>query len=90
MRYFVLFEGRYLLTGWSSKHYLEVASARGIPVLYTPFRNAPAVADYTLGLMIAGSRIIYEAHYWLKYEGIWDTGFYTYTRADPELSERML
>jgi D-3-phosphoglycerate dehydrogenase / 2-oxoglutarate reductase len=46
---------------------VRAASARGIPVLYTPARNAVAVAEYTLGLMLAAARRIAEAHHLLRY-----------------------
>jgi D-3-phosphoglycerate dehydrogenase len=42
---------------------VEAASALGIPVLFTPGRNAVSVAEYTLGLMLAASRHIAQAHY---------------------------
>jgi D-3-phosphoglycerate dehydrogenase len=41
---------------------VEAASARGIPVVFPPGRNAVAVAEYTLGLMLAVSRHIAHAH----------------------------
>lgn len=46
---------------------LEAATARGLPVLFTPGRNATAVAEYTIGLMIAATRGIASAHHELKY-----------------------
>lgn len=53
---------------------VAAATARGIPVLYTPGRNAGAVADFTLGLMLAAARHIARAdrlvrdgaEYWQK------------------------
>jgi D-3-phosphoglycerate dehydrogenase len=43
---------------------VDVAAATelGIPVVYTPGRNALSVAEYTIGLMLAVSRHIAEAH----------------------------
>lgn len=41
---------------------IAAATARGIPVLYAPGRNAEAVADFTLGLMLASLRHIATAH----------------------------
>jgi D-3-phosphoglycerate dehydrogenase len=43
---------------------VHIASATelGIPVLFAPGRNAIAVAEYTLGLMLAVARRIAEAH----------------------------
>jgi D-3-phosphoglycerate dehydrogenase len=46
---------------------LEAATERGIPVLFPPGRNAVSVAEYTMGLMLAVSRKIAEAHHELKY-----------------------
>jgi D-3-phosphoglycerate dehydrogenase len=46
---------------------VAAASARGIPVLFTPGRNAVSVAEYTLGLMLALARRIAEAHHLLRY-----------------------
>jgi D-3-phosphoglycerate dehydrogenase len=46
---------------------VAAASALGIPVLYPPGRNAVAVAEYTLGLMLAISRRIAEAHVRLQH-----------------------
>ena len=46
---------------------LDAATARGIPVLFTPGRNATAVAEYTLGLMIAVTRGIASAHHELRF-----------------------
>jgi D-3-phosphoglycerate dehydrogenase len=41
---------------------LAAATALGIPVLFAPGRNAIAVAEYTIGLMLAVARRIAEAH----------------------------
>jgi D-3-phosphoglycerate dehydrogenase / 2-oxoglutarate reductase len=46
---------------------VDAASARGIPVLFPPGRNAIAVAEYTLGLMLAVSRHLAEAHVRLRH-----------------------
>jgi D-3-phosphoglycerate dehydrogenase / 2-oxoglutarate reductase len=46
---------------------VDAASARGIPVLFPPGRNAIAVAEYTLGLMLAVARHIAEAHVRLRH-----------------------
>jgi len=67
------------------------ATKRGIPVLNTPGRNADAVADFTLGIIIALVRNIVTAHNWIK-KGDWVT-----PREDtfekptgPELNNRVL
>lgn len=46
---------------------LAAASKRGIPVFSTPGRNAIAVAEYTIGLMIAVARNIPVTHHLLRY-----------------------
>lgn len=46
---------------------IEAATRRGIPVLFTPGRNATAVAEYTIGLLISATRGIAAAHHALRY-----------------------
>lgn len=41
---------------------VAAAARRGIPVVYTPGRNANGVAEFTLGLMLAATRHIAQAH----------------------------
>jgi D-3-phosphoglycerate dehydrogenase len=43
-----------------------LATERGIPVLYTPARNADAVADLTIGFMLALARNIFTVNTLLK------------------------
>lgn len=50
---------------------IEAATARDIPVLYAPGRNAVSVADFTLGLILAVTRNIAHGHHLLH------TGTYT-------------
>lgn len=45
---------------------IESATARGIPVLYAPARNADAVADLTLAYMLALARNIFPVNTLLK------------------------
>ena len=45
---------------------VAAATARGIPVLYTPGRNANTAAEFTLGLMLAESRHIARAYHALR------------------------
>lgn len=47
----------------------DIAAARhmNIPVLFTPGRNAVAVAEYTLGLMLSIARSIPTTHHLLRY-----------------------
>lgn len=51
---------------------VEVATKRGIPVLYIPGRNAEAVADLTMGLIIALLRKIPQADAYIR-AGKWRT-----------------
>src|SRR5437763_16218390 len=44
---------------------VAAATARGIPVLYAPGRNADAVADFTLGLILSALRWIGPTHHLL-------------------------
>lgn len=49
---------------------LDYATEKGILVVNTPGRNADAVADYTIGMMLAEARNIAKAHLALK-QGEW-------------------
>ncbi len=51
---------------------VEYATKKKIPVLYTPGRNADAVADYTLGLILNITRKILDARDYVK-RGDWKT-----------------
>ncbi|MFM9014896.1 MAG: NAD(P)-dependent oxidoreductase [Candidatus Nanopelagicus sp.] len=46
---------------------IEAASKLNIPVLFTPGRNAVAVAEYTIGLMLSIARSIATTHHLLRY-----------------------
>ncbi|HEY8445538.1 MAG TPA: 2-hydroxyacid dehydrogenase [Thermomicrobiales bacterium] len=63
---------------------LAAATERGIPVCFTPGRNAAATAEYTIGLMLSALRWIPFAHGELK-EGRWRGDFYAYDQAGEEL-----
>ena len=70
---------------------LAAASARGIPVLHTPGRNAASVADFTLGLIIAQCRSLARGQDHLRRVG-WDVDGelpYLHFRG-PELAGRTL
>ena len=45
---------------------VEAATARAILVVNTPGRNAPAVAEHTMGLMLALARRVPESHAYVK------------------------
>jgi D-3-phosphoglycerate dehydrogenase len=48
---------------------VEAATARGIPVLTTPGRNADSVADFALGVMLSLCRNIQRAEQHLRHNG---------------------
>lgn len=68
---------------------VRAATLRKIPVLFTPGRNADAVADYTIGMILAESRNIARAHADLK-SGVWRTDLYDYDASGPELARTTL
>jgi D-3-phosphoglycerate dehydrogenase len=45
---------------------IDAATERGIPVLYTPGRNADSVADFTFGLLLGVVRHIPRTHHLLR------------------------
>lgn len=56
-------------TGPEANVDIAAATELGIPVLFTPGRNAVSVAEYTIGLMISVARHLSEAYHLLKYTG---------------------
>ncbi len=54
-------------TGPEASVDIQAASELGVPVLYTPGRNAVSVAEYTFALMISVARHLPEAHRLLRY-----------------------
>lgn len=66
---------------------ISAATERGIPVLHTPNRNAVAVAELTIGLMISVARQIPAAHQFVKGRG-WTNPMDPYiTYRGPELAK---
>lgn len=63
---------------------VAAASSRDIPVCYTPGRNAPAAAEFALGLMLAAIKRIPAAHASLS-RGDWRGEFYSYEENGMEL-----
>jgi D-3-phosphoglycerate dehydrogenase / 2-oxoglutarate reductase len=70
--------------GGPSNINVEAATARGIPVVNAPARNAQAVVEFTLGLILAEYRGIGRAHCALS-NGEWLGELYRYDRTGREL-----
>lgn len=71
--------------------HLEDATARGIPVLFTPARNAASVADFTIGLIIARCRSLDRGQDHLRRVGWAVDGELPYLHfRGPELAGRTL
>ncbi len=66
---------------------LPAATRHGVPVVNLPGRNTSAVAEFTVGLLIAGQRNIARSHARMK-NGEWTGEFYRYADAGPELGGR--
>lgn len=65
---------------------LAEATRRGIPVLFSPGHNSPAVAEFTLGLMLALIKRMPQAHQCLK-QGIWRGDFYRFDMTNWNLAQ---
>jgi D-3-phosphoglycerate dehydrogenase / 2-oxoglutarate reductase len=63
---------------------VPAASERGIPVVNSPGRNAQAVIEFTLGMILSERRGIARAHAALS-QGVWEGYLYRYDRAGREL-----
>lgn len=63
---------------------VTAATERGIPVFYAPGRNAQAVAEFTVGLLVCETRNIARAHQSLA-AGQWRSDLYLYDNAPREL-----
>ncbi len=66
---------------------MEAATEKGIPVLYAPGANARAVAEYTLGLMLAECKGIARAHCEMM-AGRWTPTIYHYEESAHELYQQ--
>ncbi len=64
----------------------KACTERGIPVLYAPGRNSGAVAEFTVGLMLAQSRNITRSHMSLMLEKRWRGDLYTQEVVGSELN----
>jgi D-3-phosphoglycerate dehydrogenase / 2-oxoglutarate reductase len=65
---------------------MAAARQRGIVVVNTPGRNATAVAEFTIGAILAQTRLIISGHEALR-RGEWRGDLYRADRAGRELSE---
>ena len=63
---------------------VDAATEHGVIVANAPGRNAPAAAEYALGLMLAAMKRIPDAHTSLR-EGRWRGDFYAYEENGVEL-----
>jgi len=63
---------------------VAAATARGIPVVNAPARNAQAVIEFTLGMILTARRGIAPAHKALS-QGTWQGELYRYERTGHEL-----
>lgn len=68
---------------------VAAATARGIPVVNAPGRNAQAVIEFTLGLILAECRGISRAHGELA-RGNWQGELYRYDRTGRELRSQTI
>jgi D-3-phosphoglycerate dehydrogenase len=65
---------------------MKAARKRGITVVNTPGRNASAVAEFTIGAILAETRLITRGHDALR-QGVWRGDLYRADRTGEELSE---
>lgn len=65
---------------------VKAARERGVAVVNTPGRNASAVAEFTIGAILAETRLITKGHAALS-RGVWRGDLYRAEIAGPELSD---
>lgn len=63
---------------------VEAATKLRVPIFYAPGRNAQAVAEFTVGIIIAETRNLARAHASLT-AGVWRSDLYRYDNAPHEL-----
>ncbi len=69
---------------------VDYAAEKKIPVVFVPYRSAKAVAEFTLGLIIALRRHLVQADYSIR-KGIWlQEEFFLYQFAPPPLEEQQI
>jgi len=64
----------------------KACTERGIPVLYAPGRNSGAVAEFTVGMMLAQSRNITRCHMSMVNDKRWRGDLYTHDIVGNELN----
>ena len=65
---------------------MKAARARGVAVVNAPGRNASAVAEFTIGAILAETRLITKGHASLR-QGVWRGDLYRADLTGEELSE---
>jgi D-3-phosphoglycerate dehydrogenase / 2-oxoglutarate reductase len=65
---------------------MKAARARGVAVVNAPGRNASAVAEFTIGAILAETRLITKGHVALR-QGVWRGDLYRADLTGEELSE---
>jgi D-3-phosphoglycerate dehydrogenase len=68
----------------------RACTERGIPVLYAPGRNSGAVAELTVGLILAETRSIARAHISLMQEQRWRGDLYVYEKVGLEMNSAVV
>lgn len=68
---------------------VAAATEAHIPVFNTPGRNSSAVAEFTIGLIIAETRNIARSYETIR-QGKWIDDYYMYDKAEYELSSKVI
>ncbi|MCG2770343.1 MAG: 2-hydroxyacid dehydrogenase [Chloroflexota bacterium] len=68
----------------------QACTERGIPVLYAPGRNSGAVAEFTIGLILAVTRNIVRSHISLVQEKRWRGDLYVHESVGLELGSAVV
>lgn len=68
----------------------DACTERGIPVLYAPGRNSGAVAEFTIGLMLAQSRNIARCHHSFITDKAWRGDLYVYESVGKEMGSSVV
>ncbi|MBS3969432.1 MAG: 2-hydroxyacid dehydrogenase [Clostridia bacterium] len=69
---------------------IKACTKRGIPVFYAPGRNSGAVAEFTIGLILAETRSIARSHSSLFKEKKWRGDLYVLDRVGLELNSSVV